>query len=311
MGKLLAGVIVLLLGLVALPPILSPLLGWGPDESAAPPPGRLVEVAGGHRINVLEAGSGPPVLLVHGTPGSAYDWRPLPERLARNHRVIRYDRIGYGHSDRRAKGEEFTLDANARDLVALLDALELRDATLVGWSFGGGTVQRAALLAPNRARRLVLIGSIGPSFDSGSPGRIERILFSEPILQWGMAAGFPARAVASRLSAASFGSAEAVPAWWLEQSLGLISLPGTIHSWVEENRNVQVGGLKVEDLRLPVLIIQGTGDRNVPASVAEDLHRKIPRSELLVVPDGSHMLPITHPDLLATRIATFTRSDAG
>ena len=86
------GVLVLLLA-----PFWSPLVGLGPRP--LPPPGRFVSV-GGYRINVIDEGRGAPVVLVHGLPGSAYDWSPLPQRLlAAGFRVIRYDRVGYQNQD--------------------------------------------------------------------------------------------------------------------------------------------------------------------------------------------------------------------
>jgi 2-hydroxy-6-oxo-octa-2,4-dienoate hydrolase len=315
MKKILVGVIVLVLAGVVLPPILSPLLGWGPDESAIPEPGRLLDVAGGHRINVLEIGSGPAIVLVHGLPGSAYDWRPLPEKLARGtHRIVWHDRVGYGHSDRRQADEEFTLEANALELLGLLDGLGIDRAVLVGWSYGGGVVQRVALRAPHRVGRLVLVGSIGPSSRWDAPSLARRILRSEPVQRWGLAAGLPARASVRQISALAFGSAEAIPPAWTERTLALMALPGSVHTWRREGRRVDLDGfdqLHVEDLRVPTLVIHGSDDLLVPARVGEDLHRRIAGSELLMVPDGSHMLPVTHADLLADRILAFARGGAG
>jgi pimeloyl-ACP methyl ester carboxylesterase len=309
MKKIVAGVILLVGVLVVVPPVLSSLLGWGPDLSKIPPPGRFVKIAGGHWLNVLETGSGPPIVLVHGLPGSAYDWKPLPQRLAKGaHRIVWYDRVGYGHSDRRQDDEEFTLEANARELLELFDALEIDRATLVGWSYGGGVVQRVALRAPHRVSRLVLLGSIGPSSEPETRSWAERLLRFEPVQRWGLAAGLPARANLRRLSAQAFGSAEAIPAGWTEQTLALMSLPGSTHSWNVEGRRADLDGfdqLRAQDLRVPTLVIHGTDDLEVPASVGEDLHRRIEGSELLMVPSGSHMLPLTHADLLADRILAF------
>jgi pimeloyl-ACP methyl ester carboxylesterase len=312
MKKILVGLIVLVAALVLLPPLLAPRLGWTPDQSVIPPPGRIIEIAGGQRVNVVETGSGPAIVLVHGLPGNAYDWRPLPERLARGaHRIIRYDRIGYGHSDRRGEDEAFTLETNARELLALLDALQIDRATLVGWFYGGGIVQTAALLAPQRVRRLVLIAAVGPSYQRSTPGWIQRALRSECVVRWGLAAGFPGRAQARQESSRAFGSVEATPAWWLDHALAMMSIPGTIHSWLEEHRRLRVDGLRTEEIRVPVLVIQGENDLLVPASVGEDLHRRIAVSELLIVSRGSHMLPITHPDLLAGPILAFSGGDSG
>jgi pimeloyl-ACP methyl ester carboxylesterase len=99
-----------------------------------PPPGRRIEVSPGLGVNVLEAGAGAPLVLVHGHPGSAYGWEPfVREAVARGFRAIAYDRVGYGRSDARAPGH-VTVETNAAELLALLAALELRDVTLLGFS---------------------------------------------------------------------------------------------------------------------------------------------------------------------------------
>ena len=80
------------------------------------PPGARVRITGGHTVNVFDEGRGPAVVLIHGLPGSAHDWQPLPQHLVEaGYRVIRYDRVGYGRSTRRMEGEPHTIDANATD----------------------------------------------------------------------------------------------------------------------------------------------------------------------------------------------------
>ena len=111
-----------------------------------PPPGRLVEVEPGVHVNVIEEGSGPPVVLVHGHPATAYDWQPLMHELAaRGRRAIAYDRVGYGRSDGRTNGA-YTVAANADELLGLLKALQLEH---VGWSAGRTA---AARRSPPHAR---------------------------------------------------------------------------------------------------------------------------------------------------------------
>jgi pimeloyl-ACP methyl ester carboxylesterase len=315
MKKALVVLLLLVVTLVVIPPVLSPLLGWGPQASEIPPAGKIVEIKGGHWINVIESGSGPAIVLVHGLPGSAYDWRPLPARLAESpYRIVRYDRVGYGHSDRRGEGEEFSLETNATELLELLDALDIQRAVLVGWSYGGGVVQVAALRAPHRVSGVVLVAAIGPAFEFRRQSALQRFLRSEPVMRWGMAAGLPGRASVRQGSVEAFSSEEAIPEWWVEQVFALMAIPGTIHSWRAEGRRVDLDGpeaLRPEDLRVPVLVIQGTDDRLVPVSVAEDLHGRVVGAELLMVQGGSHMLPITHPDALADRILDFVGRESG
>ena len=164
-------VVFLIVGLVIAALVLPPLYYMVvPAETVQlPAPGRRIDVGGGVFVNATDEGSGRPIVLVHGLPGSAYDWAPLSQALAAHgHRVIAYDRVGYGHSDGR-RNDAFTPDGNADDLLGLLETEDLRDVTVVGWSYGGPVAIIAGRKDPSRIERLVLIGSGGPSDDPQEP----------------------------------------------------------------------------------------------------------------------------------------------
>jgi pimeloyl-ACP methyl ester carboxylesterase len=113
--------LILVFGLILAALVLPPL--WYAATAAPPPelpaPGRRVEVWPGLSVNVIEQGTGPAVLLVHGHPGCAYDWQPLMAELAaRGFRAIAYDRLGYGYSDGRPSGN-VTVEQNAEELYAI------------------------------------------------------------------------------------------------------------------------------------------------------------------------------------------------
>jgi pimeloyl-ACP methyl ester carboxylesterase len=88
--------LVLIGALIVLPPLWYAVFPGDPPPEL-PPAGRRVELPGGVGVNVVEQGTGPPVVLVHGLPGTAYDWRELsPELAKRGRRAIAYDRVGWG-----------------------------------------------------------------------------------------------------------------------------------------------------------------------------------------------------------------------
>ena len=267
----------------------------------------MVRLPGGAELNVLESGQGPAVVLVHGLPGSAYDWRPLPERLAAGgRRVIVYDRVGYGYSSPRGSGSPYTYDQNATELLELLDTLEVSGATLVGWSYGGGVVIRAGLRGPERIARLVLLGSVGPAIEIPEPGLGQRVLFSRPVLAWVSMIPPLSRAVVRSASNDAF-SDQPIPAWWVPQLRANLARPGTTDTWLKEGEGLTASGIDPGPLDLPILVINGDDDRSVPMEVAEDLYQRAqPDAKLLRVTGGSHMLPITHPDLLARHILEFS-----
>src|SRR5688500_4101468 len=128
--RILLALLLLVFAAIALPPLWFRLFREPAPE--LPPPGRRVALASGVGVNVLEEGAGPPVVLVHGLPGTAYEWRETSAALAeRGRRAIAYDRVGYGWSDPRPDAA-FSVESNAAELLGLLEALGLDDVTVVG-----------------------------------------------------------------------------------------------------------------------------------------------------------------------------------
>src|SRR5687768_14346435 len=99
------------------------------DTAAYPFPPRHFDTGEG-RLHYVDEGHGPPVVIVHGTPTWSFEYRDLIRRLAPSHRVIVPDHLGFGLSDRPA-GADYRPAAHAQRLARLLDALDVRDVTLV------------------------------------------------------------------------------------------------------------------------------------------------------------------------------------
>lgn len=123
-------------------------------------------MANGIRTNYLEAGSGEPIVMIHGSgPGvTAYaNWRLTIPTLAERFRVLAPDMVGFGYTER-PDNVVYELETWADHLVGFLDAHGLQRASLVGNSFGGAIALRVAAWYPERIDRLVLMGSAGVSF---------------------------------------------------------------------------------------------------------------------------------------------------
>ncbi len=140
-------------------------------SSAAPNPEIGTRLrTGSFETNVLDLGSGAPVLLLHGSgPGvSAWaNWRLLLPVLAQNRRVIAPDLLGFGTTERPldpTDSTQYRMDIWVQQAVDLLDALQIELADLVGNSFGGALALALAIQHPKRVRRLVLMGSVGVPF---------------------------------------------------------------------------------------------------------------------------------------------------
>src|SRR2546430_2328216 len=114
----------------------------------------------GTSLRYIDEGRGPPIVFLHGLGASMYAWRKnLAPVAAAGYRVIAFDNRGFGFSGKPATGYDNA--SYARLTVALLDALHLPDAVLIGHSMGGAIAAEVAIAHPERVRGLVLIGSAG------------------------------------------------------------------------------------------------------------------------------------------------------
>ncbi|HWN33141.1 MAG TPA: alpha/beta fold hydrolase, partial [Pseudonocardia sp.] len=128
-----------------------------------PAPARSPElrfrVVHGYRRAFRVAGSGPPLVLVHGIGDSSATWEAIIPALARHHLVIAPDLLGHGRSDK--PRADYSVAAYANGVRDLLGVLGVQRATLVGHSLGGGVAMQFAYQFPERTERLVLVGSGG------------------------------------------------------------------------------------------------------------------------------------------------------
>lgn len=303
-------VFILLLALLVLPPLVAP----GPNPAILPPRGRPVGV-GGAEVDVVELGQGPPIVLVHGLSSNVSDWATLPGELAaRGHRVIAYDRVGFGHASRPdPEPGRYTFESNARELAGLMDALGVPRAALVGWSYGGGIVQLLAREHPERVSHLVLLASVGPLV-AVEPTLLDRMVelpFATSILEWATSIPPLGDAIARGAVADAFSGEDAIPPGWLERTQAMLSLPHTLRSMVLEMQRYDASVLRPEAIGVPTLVLHGTDDRNVALATGEDLARRIPGARLEAIEAGSHMLPATHPVALAESIHRFVAGGPG
>lgn len=125
---------------------------------------RRLELSTGVSVRVIESGpaNGKPVVMLHGWGASVYMYRQAMDLLPSSGlRAIAVDLRGYGLSDKPTNAGAYSLDAYCADVDALLDALELPSASLIGQSMGGGLALRYALRSPARVSRLVLVNPVG------------------------------------------------------------------------------------------------------------------------------------------------------
>lgn len=132
-------------------------------------PARWVEVPGG-RLRTVDVGDGPVVLFAHGTPTWSYEWRHLIAALSATRRCVAPDHLGFGRSDR-PSGADYRPEAHAERFRTLVEALDLRDVTLVVHDFGGPIALPTALDSDRITRLVVLNSWMWPFADDPSMRR--------------------------------------------------------------------------------------------------------------------------------------------
>ncbi|MGW4498222.1 alpha/beta fold hydrolase [Micromonospora sp. NPDC004336] len=116
--------------------------------------------AGGIRMHIAEAGSGPLVVLLHGFPESWYSWRRQLVALAdAGYHAVAPDQRGYGLTDRPSAVEDYTILHTVGDLIGLIDALGEEQAVVAGHDWGAGVAWHSALMRPDRIRGVVGLGA--------------------------------------------------------------------------------------------------------------------------------------------------------
>ncbi|MEZ5382518.1 MAG: alpha/beta hydrolase [Microthrixaceae bacterium] len=287
------------------------------DELLAPPSEvrhHTVATSDGGSLHVVSAGHGPPLVLLHGVTLQWWTWSPLFHLLADRCRVVAWDMRGHGRSE--AGSDGVSLEATGRDLVELLEALELHDAVVVGHSMGGMAMGRSAIDHPDRlvprTGGLVFLSTattpVSPRFLPGYLGAGAGVL-----------AGAADRAGAlpvERLWRPGDLSASLIRvAFGDEPSSVAIEAVRQMIAAVPAATSIQAGEAILnhdlsDDLGNyggPALVIVGSHDHLTPLRLAERTVALLPQAELQVVEGAGHQVMQEAPHLLAELIDRFAR----
>jgi pimeloyl-ACP methyl ester carboxylesterase len=247
----------------------------------------------GGRLYVEERGSGGvPLLLIQGLGHSHVGWRFQLEAFGARRRTIAFDNRGTGRSSK--EPGPYSMEQFADDAVAVLDALGVDQAHVVGLSMGGFVAQLVALRAPGRVRSLVLVGT--------SPGSPEHVpVPAETLDAWSSNAHLPPEEFARNTMHFSFseGWTEAHPELVEELTAARVEHPTPPECWRAQfvaTGPFLAAGVPVEEISAPVLVVHGDADRVVPLSNGLLLARRIRDAELDVVPGCGHIVPLERPE---------------
>ena len=273
------------------------------------------ENGGPVELHYTDQGTGSPVVLVHGWPLSGRSWeKQVPALVESGHRVITYDRRGFGESSQPWEGYDY--DTFAGDLHALLVHLDLHDTTLVGFSMGGGEVVRyIARHGTDRIARAVLAAAVPPylyrsddnpdgglddatieQFRSGVTG--DRIAFLDDFTTQFFAAGDRTDLISE-------------PNRLYHRSIAAFASPkGTLDCITAFGRtDFRDDVAKVSDAGVPTLVIHGDADGIVPFEISgKRTHETVKGAQLSLIEGGPHGLNATHPDEFNRALLDFLAS---
>jgi pimeloyl-ACP methyl ester carboxylesterase len=254
-------------------------------------------------------GAGRPVVLIHGWPLSGRTWeRQVPALVGAGYRVVAYDRRGFGRSSQPWTGYDY--DTFADDLAAVVDHLDLREATLVGFSMGGGEVVRyLSRHGADRVRSAALVAAVPPYLhrsDDNPEGGVDDATLE------GLRAGVRGDRLAflDHFTKGFFG---------VDRRPELLSEPARHYFWrIASEASPQgtldcIGAFSTTDFRaemagvtVPTLVLHGDADVIVPFEVSgRRSHEMLPDSRLVVVEGAPHGLLATHPDEVNAALLDF------
>jgi pimeloyl-ACP methyl ester carboxylesterase len=277
-----------------------------PALGSLPPGARTIAVRG-IRIAYRETGAGRPMLLVNGSGATLDTWDPvLLAALRKGRRLIVFDPRGMGGSSDVA-GDRLTVGKMADDAAALLGALHIKHADVLGWSLGGFVAQELAIRHSTLVRRLVLASS--------SPGGRHATKATPKVMAIDEKTTIGLASPAEFLPILFPRAAQAAGQAWIQR---LVAQPGSCcepYSQQAGRRQVSAGRRwftasggdeqRLARIRAPTLIGAGALDVDVPVANARLLHHRITGSRLLTYHDAGHAFLIQHSAQFAAAVLRF------
>jgi pimeloyl-ACP methyl ester carboxylesterase len=257
-------------------------------------------------LNYVSAGSGRPVGLIHGNPGSYQDYTlAVFERLIQSYYVVAFDRPGHGFSERH-DSVHTTVEVQAHIIHEALQQLAIKKPVLVGHSWGGSLVLAAAVAYAKDLSGIVLLAPAAyPSVRVEWWSLLPRVpLLGELVVN--RLTPYLGRAFVRKSLKQAYDPQD-VQHDYVEQSAEMWMRPDHIRACAYDERTLAASlkGLSQYycDIEMPVVIVTGSADRLLdPNEHAYPLQKVIRNSKLIVLPETGHQLPQTQPDAVIAAI---------
>jgi pimeloyl-ACP methyl ester carboxylesterase len=277
------------LGLITLGAVgAAALMGCAPAFSEAVPPGAPKDAyyadVGGARLRFVDEGEGPPVVLIHGFASALDTWRGVMKELTKHHRVLAMDLKGFGWSSR--PPGDYSPQAEAQLVLALMDQRNIKSAIIVGHSWGSSVALDVALAAPERVTKIAL-------YDAW--------VYEEQLpttFLWARATGvgealfdmFYSERADEKIARAFYDPKKYVTEKFVEEVERALDRPGTVAAALAAVRGQRFEDVqkRYHELKQPVLLLWGRDDEVTLLPFGERLARDLPHAHLLVYPDCGH-----------------------
>jgi pimeloyl-ACP methyl ester carboxylesterase len=280
---------------------------------------RFVE-ANGIRVHLAEAGppDAPPALLLHGWPQHWFMWRRLLAALRGEHRLVAPDLRGFGWTE--APGQGYDAETFAADQVALLDALGIERAHVVGHDWGGWTAMLLGILHPERVDRMVVLNAPHPWPRLSARVALESwrswytwVIATPGLGRWVLEQRWIARAILRRGNVGSGFDEEEI-----ELYADSFRQPARAKAIVELYRYYQravregiSGRWRHQRLAAPTLLLFGARDRYISTRLLPGYEPYAPDMRLELVPDSGHFIVDEKPDLVIERTRDWLAAGSG
>lgn len=252
----------------------------------------------GARVHFEDRGSGPPLVLLHSFLCSGEMWEPQLPEFERRYRVVNVDLRGHGRSG--PVGSSFTLYDLVDDVVAVLDQLGIHRAAWAGLSIGGMVSLRAALRAPDRVSRLLLLDTDAGRERIGA--RMQHRLLGLGVQAFGFRPFLPAILPLFFCAATRERRPQLVDEWRTHfAALHVASMLQTLRAL---NRRDSVVS-RLGEIRAPALVLVGAEDRSLPPSCSRRLAAALPDAELTVFDEAGHLSNLEQPRAVTAAMLEF------